>query len=117
MGALKRYEVRVAEQRERLAASLERFVALARSKPDVRAVYVFGSFATGAVGPTSDLDVLVVRATELPPHDRGDDLYAEAKVDVGLDLVVVTPQEHRERLPATSFGRVILATARQVYAA
>lgn len=48
-------------------------------------MYVFGSTASGTIGPTSDLDVLVVRETSLPYHDRGDDLQA-------LDKFYITPR-------------------------
>jgi len=47
----------------------------------------------------------------------GADLVGEAALGVELDLIVVTPDEYRERLPATSFGRTILASARRLDAA
>ena len=81
------------------------------------AVYIFGSLASGTVGPRSDLDVLVVRRTDERGIERGTDLAAEANVGVGLDLIVVTPDEFVADLPHTSFGRTLLATAKSVYAA
>jgi predicted nucleotidyltransferase len=80
-----------------LEDAIEKFVAVAKRHADVEAVYAFGSAAERRVGPKSDLDLLVVRETAL--------------------VVVVTPAEYRERLPLTSFGRTILATARRVDAA
>lgn len=88
-----------------------------RVRPDVRAVYTFGSFATSTIGPRSDLDVLVVRETKVRGIERGTDLAIAADVGVALDLIVVTPQEFSEKLPTTSFGRTILTSARSVYAA
>ncbi len=111
------YTERVRERRASLEAALARFVATARAFPDVRAVYTFGSVATGAVGPRSDLDLLVVRETAVRGIERGTDLAIAAQLDVEYDLIVVTPDEFENRLPHTSFGRTIRATMRRADAA
>jgi predicted nucleotidyltransferase len=100
-----------------LEDAIEKFVAVAKRHADVEAVYAFGSAAERRVGPKSDLDLLVVRETALVGPERGADLVVEAQLEVPCDIVVVTPAEYRERLPLTSFGRTILATARRVDAA
>ena len=117
MGTLRRYDERVEERRVVLQENLRRLVSVCRQKPEVRAVYVFGSSASDEIGPTSDLDVLVVRETNLRFWDRGDDLRRESAVDVRLDLIVVTPDEYAHQLHRTSFGQTILGSARCVYAA
>jgi predicted nucleotidyltransferase len=117
MGVLKRYATRVEERAATLDAALADFIAICRTKSDVRAVYIFGSFASRTIGPTSDLDILVVRETDAAYWNRGDDLRKEAALRVPADLIVVTPSEYRERLAANGFGRTILASARCVYAA
>jgi len=111
------YVERSAARRRDLEVALERFLRVCRTRPDVRAVYAFGSFALAQTGPRSDLDLLVVRETTVRGIERGTDLAIEADVGIALDLIVVTPAEYRERLPATSFGRTILSSARAVYAA
>jgi predicted nucleotidyltransferase len=116
MGRLRRYELRVAERLARLDAALGRFIETCRTKPDIRAVYVFGSYATGRIGPTSDLDVLVIRETDAHVAERDLDLRREAELGVGLDLVVVRQDEFEHALSMTSFGRTILSSARLVYA-
>jgi predicted nucleotidyltransferase len=100
-----------------LESAIAAFVATAKRHQDVEAVYVFGSVAENRVGPHSDLDLLVVRETTLVGPERGADLAIEARLDVAFDLVVVTRQEFRDRLPLTSFGRTILKAARRVDAA
>jgi len=87
------------------------------AEPEVREAFVFGSYATGRVGPTSDLDVLVVRETELGIVDRVADLQYAARSATGLDLVVVTPGEYRTTFRASSFGATILSQAIRIYAA
>ena len=114
---VKIFAERVAERRRELEAAVAAFVAVCRRRPDVRAVFAFGSFASGEIGPRSDLDLLVIRETSIVGIERGTDLAAEAGLGIALDLIVVTPAEYRDRLPTTSFGRTILATARVVYAA
>ena len=108
---------RAAARRRELEIAVDRFVAVCRERPDVRAVYAFGSFASGEIGPRSDLDLLVVRETTIRGIERGTDLAAEADLGIALDLIVVTPAEYREKLPTTTFGQTILATARALYAA
>ncbi len=77
-------------------------------------MYAFGSYATGRIAPTSDLDLLVVRETPLRRVLREDDIRARLNVAVGYDFVVVTPEEYRDDLPGSSFGRTILAQARRI---
>jgi predicted nucleotidyltransferase len=100
-----------------LENALEKVVTVCGTEPEVREAFVFGSFATGRVGPTSDLDVLIVRDTELGIVDRVADLKLAAQDKVGLDIIVVTPQEYCSTFAASSFGRTVLAQAKRVYAA
>ena len=108
---------RAAARRALLERGIERFVAICSERPDVRAVYVFGSYARGEVRPRSDLDLLVVRETDVRRIDRDLDLRLAFDVPIGIDVIVVTPQEYAHRLPATGMGRTILAEAKRVYAA
>ncbi len=100
-----------------LAEALERVVAALRAEPEVREGYVFGSYACGNVGPTSDLDVLVVRETELGAVDRAADLKFAMRGNVAIDLIVVTPHEYHSTFAAGSFGRTVLNNAKRIYAA
>ncbi len=114
---LRLYAERVAERRVLLAAALDRVVAACRAEPEVREAFVFGSYATGRIGPQSDLDVLIIRETQLGIVDRVADLKYAARSPLGIDLVVVTPQEYRTTFRASSFGATVLAQAVRVFAA
>ncbi len=114
MAELKRYAVRVAERKKELQHALARFAEVCAGDATVEAAYVYGSFAQGRIGPESDLDLLVVRNTNLPQHDRADDLIAAAQGRIRLDIIVVTPQEFRQRLPTTTFGTTILESMRRI---
>ena len=58
------------------------------------AAWVFGSHARGTATDESDIDVIVVAPTRRPFVERFRDyLPAVAHADVGVDLLVYTPEE------------------------
>ncbi len=111
------YRERLAARRALLERAVARIVDICSALGDVRAAYVFGSFAHGSIRLRSDLDVLIVRDTPLRRAERDLDIRRAFDVPLGLDLLVVTPQEYAEKLPSTSFGRSIVSQAVCVYAA
>ncbi|GAC1309612.1 MAG: hypothetical protein NVS2B3_00400 [Vulcanimicrobiaceae bacterium] len=111
------YAARCEDRRALLGFALARVIDVCRAEPSVREAFVFGSYASGTVGPTSDLDVLVVRETALGIVDRVVDLTLAVGTVAPLDLIVVTPGERDTTFAASSFGRTILASAKRVYAA
>lgn len=113
---MKRYEERCLDRKREMAHALDRLVNVCRAEAEVREAYVFGSYAQGTVGPTSDLDILIVRETNRRNVDRAADIAFAARGAVPFDFVVVTPTEFADTLPTTSFGRTILATAKRIYA-
>ena len=82
-----------------------------------RAAWIFGSHARGAAAVESDIDVLVVAPTERSFVERFRDyLPAIANADVGVDLLVYTPEEFA-KLQAEGRPFVVdaLAEAEQFY--
>ena len=79
----------VVEQLRRAAKKLR------EERPEVRAVYCFGSFAEGIPTPRSDADILVmVGSSDRPMHQRGAffmDVFLDLSVPV--DLFVSTEDE------------------------
>jgi predicted nucleotidyltransferase len=114
-GGVPTYAERCATRLAKLQAGAQAFAEYCATKQDIVALFAFGSFARRSVHPWSDLDLLIVRETSAPPLHRADDLYQEAPLRVGFDALVVTPDEYRERLPLTPFGRTILGQARRLY--
>ena len=108
---------RVAARRALLEHGVERLANICATLPDIRAAYVFGSFARDEIRVRSDLDVLVVRETSLRRMERDTDLRLAFDLSIGLDLIVVTPDEYRDALPTTGMGQAILRDAREIYAA
>jgi len=117
VASLQPYAERVRKRRAALERGLRRFLETCRNDATVLAVYVHGSFASGNIGPTSDLDLLVIRRTSLSRSERYVDLVLAARAGIPLDVLVVTPEEFASKLPLTTYGATLLATIRRVDAA
>ncbi len=81
----------------------------------VERVYLFGSHARGTATKRSDLDLLVLWETALPPLERiGQVLWALRELPWVVEPVVLTPSEFEERrnLP---FLRGVLREAQLLY--
>jgi predicted nucleotidyltransferase len=89
---------RAATRQNALAVAVERLRARLGLYRGVRGALVFGSYARGEVGPESDLDLIVVRDTDLAQMQRDDDIRASLDLGVPYDLVTLTPEQY-ERLP------------------
>lgn len=66
---------------------------------DPEKIILFGSWAWGAPGPDSDVDLLVVKRTAIPRRERQRQLsrllYPRR---IAVDLLVYTPEELNERI-------------------
>ncbi|QWK22611.1 nucleotidyltransferase domain-containing protein [Thermus antranikianii] len=100
---------------EVLAPYLEEAVRRLREALDLEAVYLFGSHARGTADARSDLDLLVVARTHLPPLKRIG-LVLELLQDAPwpVEALVLTLEEwvERQELP---FLRGILREAVPLY--
>ena len=115
--SLKRYADRCLDRRELLDEAVLNVIAACRAEASVREAFVFGSHATSKIGPTSDLDALVVRDTELGMINRVIDVRLASLSRVNIDMVVVTPYELANTFSTSSFRRTVLAMAKRIYAA
>jgi uncharacterized protein len=88
---------RAAARKELLDAAVTRLRSALPGIAGARIAIVFGSYASGKVGPESDLDIMLIRETAEPPLRRANDLYADLLLGVPFDVVVYTPAEF-ERL-------------------
>jgi predicted nucleotidyltransferase len=86
---------RAAARRRKLDAAVERLRAVVADDADIVGALVFGSYATGAVGPESDLDIMLV--TSLPaggdPGGRHARLAQRLSLGVPCDLLVYGVEE------------------------
>lgn len=96
-----------------IAWVVERIVAL--YDPD--RIYVFGSYAKGAAHEKSDLDLLVVRPSELPRRHRGQDVIGVLRnMPIDFDVLFVTPDELAEEVADPySLLSTVMSSARRLY--
>ena len=86
-----------------------------RCRPEL--IYLFGSYAKGTATSRSDLDILVVKNTELPSNMRIASLTPlVANRVVPVDLHMVTPEEFSEYgQDPHSFLGTVLRSGKLVY--
>jgi predicted nucleotidyltransferase len=89
------WTARAAVRRRELDAAVERLRAIVPSDDEIVGALVFGSYATGRVGPESDLDIMLV--TTLPAGDDPGSRYARLarrlSLGVPCDLLVYGIEE------------------------
>lgn len=78
---------------ELLRQELDRIVDVLIHAYHPTAIYLFGSLAVGTVTAWSDIDLLIVKQTEAPFYDRLKKVMTLIDPQVGIDLVVCTPDE------------------------
>jgi len=80
-------------------------------------VILFGSYARGEATDRSDVDLMVVADTDLPPHKRAVALYKQFRpYPFGMDIVVYTPQEVQEQKKSDlTFVSTVLREGRTFY--
>ena len=98
-----------------LDEALRRILEHLASKPEVRQVILFGSYAAGRRDLFTDLDLLVVLHSDLDFVTRTASLYGELSAGVDLDLLAYTPEEF-ERLRHGPFVGRILETGKVLLA-
>ena len=84
-------------------------------------VILFGSRASGRAQPDSDIDLLIIKETQARFIDRWAEvrrILSDATRFVGLETLVLTPQELSDRLRiGDQFIEEITRTGRVLYAA
>lgn len=98
-------------------ADIDRVVHLIVARYDPDRIYLFGSHAKGTATEHSDLDLVVIRPTDLPRGLRGSDvLTALTAVGFGIDVLFVTPEELADELtdPYSMFS-TIMPHAKPIY--
>ncbi len=80
-------------------------------------VVLFGSYANGRMTAASDVDLLVVAASELPRHKRSRELYRLVRRHrFAVDIIVYTPNEVLQGCqPPVSFISQALREGETVY--
>jgi uncharacterized protein len=81
------------EWQQELQRELKRYVALLVTYYDPEKIILFGSLAHGRTRLWSDIDLVVVTHTNLRFLERTKEALLLLRPQVGLDLLIYTPQE------------------------
>lgn len=103
-----------AERRKALEKELERIVPLL-IELGVRKIVLFGSLSAGKAHRSSDIDLLIVRESDLRFLDRSDELRQAIRPRVAIDFFIYTPLEFEEMMERSSFVRVAVRKGRLLY--
>jgi len=84
------------ERRQLLSQELDRYVSLLIQHDDPEKIIVFGSLASGEVHSWSDIDLVVIKQTDLPFFQRLQEVRHLLHPRVGTDILVYTPEEFEQ---------------------
>ena len=98
---------------------IDEIVRILVSKCQPEKIILFGSHAQGTAREDSDLDLAIVKKTELPPHKRSAEFRKVLRSEgqrwlFGMDILVYTPEEI-ESFKHNSFIQNILSTGKTLY--
>jgi predicted nucleotidyltransferase len=109
-------EQRIRARQESLERELDRWLPLLVAHERPEKIILFGSFCSGDLSEWSDLDLVIVKETQAPFLERIRQVLELLKPQVGLDLLVYTPDEFERLSRERAFVRQeILNKGRVVY--
>lgn len=104
------------QRHQELQKNLDHVLEDLKKYYDPEKVILFGSLATGRVGPYSDIDLVVIKKTSLPYFKRIRQLVELLDYDVGIDFFVYTPEEFAEAVQIKPFfSKEILKKGKILY--
>lgn len=99
-------DVNVPARRKRLLESeLNRYVEILIGMYRPEKIIPFGSMAPGEPGEWSDLDLVIIKETDLPFLDRIKEVMRLLRPRVGVDILVYTPEEFEHLSRERAFVR------------
>ena len=104
------------ERKQLLEQELKRYLSLLTGHDQPERVILFGSLVGGNVRPESDIDLVIIKQTELPFWKRLREMRRLLQPRVGTDILVYTPNEFEQlRRGRPFFQDEILNKGRVVY--
>jgi hypothetical protein len=82
-----------AQQRRRMLDSEAERLTAELPPLGVLRMYLTGDYASGQVGPDTELELLIVQETEQPFHRRADFFVSHVRPRLGTRFIVYTPGE------------------------
>jgi predicted nucleotidyltransferase len=108
--------VRAQARHALLERELDRWLPLLITHEQPDKVILFGSYCVGQVSEWSDLDLVIIKETKAPFLDRTRQVLELLEPQVGLDVLVYTPQEFEQLSRERAFVRQeIVAKGKVIY--
>ncbi|MGB4205937.1 MAG: nucleotidyltransferase domain-containing protein [Bacteroidales bacterium] len=95
----------VTRRRAVLDAEVARYVQLLREQYAPQRILLFGSLTSGEVKEWSDIDLVIVKETERKFLDRTREVLQLLRPQVGVDILVYTPDEFDQMAQQRAFVR------------
>lgn len=86
------------QRKKDLLAELEKMIPQIIKKYRPEKIILFGSMASGTVGPSSDLDLIIIKRTARRSIDRQKDLLKIVRPTIATDFFIYTPAEFEKGL-------------------
>jgi len=112
-----KYNLRMNKERQaKLDNALGQILQVLKKEYRPQKVILFGSMASGDVGEWSDIDLLIVKETNLPFLQRLKQVALLCQVPVSVDYLVYTPDElHQMLTNRNPFITEVMATGKLLY--
>lgn len=94
-----------AQRRAVLEAELARYVQLLREQYAPQRILLFGSLISGEIREWSDIDLVIIKETERQFLDRTREVLQLLRPQVGVDILVYTPDEFDQLVQQRAFVR------------
>jgi predicted nucleotidyltransferase len=107
-------EDQIERRRALLEGELARWLPLLIAHERPEKIILFGSYPAGQINEWSDLDLVMVKNTSAPFLDRIRQVLALLQPQVGVDLLVYTPQEYSQLVRERAFVREEIAAKGKV---
>jgi len=92
-------------RRALLEAELSRYVQILREQYTPQRILLFGSLTSGRVEEWSDIDLVIIKETDRKFLDRTREVMLLLKPQVGVDILVYTPEEFAQMSQQRTFVR------------
>jgi len=91
-------KIRKLERRKLLERELSLVVERLKTEYAPKQIILFGSLARGDIHEWSDIDLVIIKDTDKEFLDRLEEAVLIAKPEVGINLLVYTPEEFKEMI-------------------
>jgi len=95
---MRELRIRKLERRKLLERELSLVVERLKTEYAPKQIILFGSLAKGDTHEWSDIDLVIIKDTDKEFLDRLEEAVLIAKPEVGINLLVYTPEEFKEMI-------------------